>query len=69
MTLRWSASIDPLEPVCIRRLPVPSEELRVWADYLAPAGFREGVGAGLFAGNRYVGGPHSAHRHPGASDG
>ncbi|MFB9237162.1 LuxR C-terminal-related transcriptional regulator [Plantactinospora siamensis] len=36
-------------PMCVRDLPVPRGELRVWADYLEPAGFREGVGVTLFA--------------------
>jgi hypothetical protein len=42
-------------PVCLRRLPFPPHELRVWADYLAPAGFVDAVGAGLFSRDRYVG--------------
>jgi DNA-binding CsgD family transcriptional regulator len=35
-------------PACLRDLPVPPAELHSWADYLWPAGFREGVAAGLF---------------------
>jgi DNA-binding CsgD family transcriptional regulator len=37
-------------------LPLPLEEVRSWAEYLAPAGFRGGLAAGLFtADGRYVG--------------
>jgi DNA-binding CsgD family transcriptional regulator len=36
--------------------PVPPQEMRSWAEYLAPAGFGEGIGAGLFtADGRYLG--------------
>jgi DNA-binding CsgD family transcriptional regulator len=35
-------------PVRVRDLPVPPEQLRSWVEYLAPAGFREGLGVGLF---------------------
>jgi hypothetical protein len=42
-------------PICVRRLPVPPQELRVWADYLVPSGFREGGAIGLFADHRYLG--------------
>ena len=37
-------------------LPVPLQEIRSWVEYLAPAGFRGGVAAGLFTGGgRYLG--------------
>jgi DNA-binding CsgD family transcriptional regulator len=32
----------------LRDLPVPAERVRVWAEYLWPAGFREGLAVGLF---------------------
>ncbi|WP_214366183.1 helix-turn-helix domain-containing protein [Pseudonocardia sp. H11422] len=35
-------------PLCLRDLPVPMATLPVWADYLWPAGFREGVSVSLF---------------------
>ncbi|NMH97896.1 helix-turn-helix transcriptional regulator [Pseudonocardia acidicola] len=42
--------------MCVRRLPVPPSELPVWAEYLCPAGFREGAGLGLFTSDgRYLG--------------
>jgi DNA-binding NarL/FixJ family response regulator len=37
-------------------LSVPVDEVRSWAEYLAPAGFRGGLGAGLFTPDgRYLG--------------
>jgi hypothetical protein len=37
-------------------LPIPLNELRSWEQYLAPAGFRGGLGAGLFTSDgRYLG--------------
>jgi DNA-binding CsgD family transcriptional regulator len=43
----------PLSP---SDLPYPAEELRTWADCLMPAGFREGLGVGLFTPDgRHVG--------------
>lgn len=37
-------------------LPVPCREVRGWADYLWPAGFREGLAVGLFTpGGRHLG--------------
>jgi DNA-binding CsgD family transcriptional regulator len=39
----------PGRPMRMRDMPVPWPELRCWAEYLWPAGFREGLGAGLFA--------------------
>jgi DNA-binding CsgD family transcriptional regulator len=36
-------------------LPIPPEELVGWADYLLPAGFREGIGLSLFSDGRCVG--------------
>lgn len=62
--LRSSAVLEDVEvcginrataPVCVRRLPIPPQELRVWADYLLPSGFREGGAVGLFANQRYLG--------------
>ncbi|WP_157756582.1 LuxR C-terminal-related transcriptional regulator [Plantactinospora sp. KBS50] len=35
-------------PMRLRDLPIPPSELPVWADYLEPAGFREGIAIGLF---------------------
>jgi DNA-binding CsgD family transcriptional regulator len=43
-------------PICIRDLPVPPGEVRGWAEYLQPAGFREGLAVGLFTPDgRYLG--------------
>jgi DNA-binding CsgD family transcriptional regulator len=39
----------PRPPMRMRDMPVPWPELRGWAEHLWPAGFREGLGAGLFA--------------------
>ena len=36
-------------PMCLRDLTVPPAEVRIWADWLWPAGFREGVAVALFA--------------------
>jgi DNA-binding CsgD family transcriptional regulator len=36
-------------PMCLRDLPMPPSELRAWTDYYWPAGFREGLGVGLFS--------------------
>jgi DNA-binding CsgD family transcriptional regulator len=37
--------------------PVPLDRLHSWAEFLAPAGFREGIGVGLFTPDgRHVGG-------------
>nr|MDT0658245.1 LuxR C-terminal-related transcriptional regulator [Micromonospora sp. DSM 115978] len=38
----------PRTPIRLRDCPVPPEELVSWAVHLAPYGFREGVGIGLF---------------------
>src|SRR3954469_11499404 len=35
-------------PMLASEIPVPLHELRAWADYLLPAGFRGGMCAGLF---------------------
>jgi DNA-binding CsgD family transcriptional regulator len=54
-------------PMRVCDLPVPPEELRSWSEYLAPAGFREGIGAGLFTPDgRYLGvvGLHSRSPAP-----
>jgi DNA-binding CsgD family transcriptional regulator len=47
----------PTRPVvCNRKFPVPWQEVRVWADYHWPAGFREGLGLRLFSpDSRYLG--------------
>ncbi|MEV4760983.1 LuxR C-terminal-related transcriptional regulator [Micromonospora sp. NPDC049559] len=37
----------PQPPMRLCDVPFPPQELRVWADYLAPAGFREGISVGL----------------------
>jgi DNA-binding CsgD family transcriptional regulator len=43
-------------PFRVQDLPVPREQVRSWRDYLAPAGFREGLGVGLFtADGRHLG--------------
>lgn len=43
-------------PVRLRDLPVAPSELVGWAEYLRPAGFRDGMGAGLFTSDgRYLG--------------
>ena len=38
----------PRPPVRLRDLPFPPSELVGWAEYLEPAGFRDGVSTGLF---------------------
>ena len=46
----------PHPPMRAADSPVPVAELPAWADCLHPAGFREGVGTGLFTRNgRYLG--------------
>ncbi|MEE6258158.1 LuxR C-terminal-related transcriptional regulator [Plantactinospora sonchi] len=43
-------------PMRVRDAPVPLAELVSWTTHFAPAGFREGIGVGLFAvGGRHVG--------------
>jgi hypothetical protein len=43
-------------PMLASEIPGPLSEVRAWADHLLPAGFRQGVAAGLFtAGGRHVG--------------
>jgi hypothetical protein len=43
-------------PLLASEIPGPLSENRAWADHLLPAGFREGVAAGLFtAGGRHIG--------------
>jgi DNA-binding CsgD family transcriptional regulator len=43
-------------PVRLRDLPVEPSELVGWAEYLRPAGFRDGMGVGLFTSDgRYLG--------------
>src|SRR4051794_36584138 len=43
-------------PMLASEIPVPLPELRAWAEYLLPAGFRDGLAAGLFApGGRHIG--------------
>ncbi|MGI5211395.1 LuxR C-terminal-related transcriptional regulator [Plantactinospora sp. CA-290183] len=36
-------------PMCVRDTPMPPGELPSWAEHLEPAGFREGIGVGLFS--------------------
>jgi DNA-binding CsgD family transcriptional regulator len=54
----------------LRDCPVPPEELPAWAEYLHPAGFREGVGVALFAAGRHLGllGLTSADPRPATDD-
>ena len=43
-------------PMRVQDLPVPLAEVRGWAEYLQPAGFRGGLAVGLFTGGgRYLG--------------
>jgi hypothetical protein len=43
-------------PMLASEIPSPLSEVRAWADHLLPAGFREGVAAGLFtADGRHIG--------------
>jgi hypothetical protein len=35
-------------PLRLQDMPVPKEQIRSWAEYLGPAGFREGLGVALF---------------------
>jgi DNA-binding CsgD family transcriptional regulator len=35
-------------PLRMQDMPVPWQQVRGWAEYLRPAGFREGLGVGLF---------------------
>jgi hypothetical protein len=43
-------------PMLASEIPVPLAELRAWADHLLPAGFRQGVAAGLFTSDgRHIG--------------
>src|SRR3954470_14435054 len=39
----------PRPPMRMQDMPLPWSEGRGWADHMWPAGFREGLGAGLFA--------------------
>src|SRR3954454_6318864 len=39
----------PRAPMRLQDMPLPWGEVRGWADYMWPAGFREGLAAGLFA--------------------
>jgi DNA-binding CsgD family transcriptional regulator len=44
------------QPMRVQDMPVPREEIRSYAEYLAPAGFREGLGVALFTPDgRYLG--------------
>jgi DNA-binding CsgD family transcriptional regulator len=46
----------PRAPARLRDLPVPVAESPTWAEYLWPAGFRDGLGVGLFGPDgRYMG--------------
>jgi DNA-binding CsgD family transcriptional regulator len=43
-------------PIRLQDMPMPPSEFPAWAEYLEPAGFREGVSAGLFTPEgRYLG--------------
>jgi hypothetical protein len=43
-------------PMLASEIPSPLSEVRAWAEHLLPAGFREGVAAGLFTGDgRHIG--------------
>ncbi len=43
-------------PMRLVDLPMPALELPIWAEHLYPAGFREGLGTGLFTGDgRHLG--------------
>lgn len=43
-------------PMRLRDLAVPRDEIRAWAEYLTPAGFREGIGVRLATSDgRYLG--------------
>ncbi|GGQ49790.1 GAF domain-containing protein [Couchioplanes azureus] len=59
---RFTADVEraglhgPRPPVRLCDLPVPAETLPTWSQCLYPAGFREGMGMGLFTRDgRYVG--------------
>lgn len=39
----------PVAPLRVHHAPVPAEELVAWTEYLAPAGFRDGVGVCLLS--------------------
>ena len=53
-------------PIRGRDMPFPPSEVPTWAEYLQPAGFRDGVGAGLFTpAGRYLG---VLALHTGAAD-
>jgi len=63
--LTTSTAMDEIEqvglnragrPLCRRDLPVSPSRLQAWTDYLWPAGYREGLGLGLFTPDgRYLG--------------
>jgi hypothetical protein len=43
-------------PMLASEIPVPLAEISAWADHLLPAGFRQGLAAGLFTtGGRHIG--------------
>jgi DNA-binding CsgD family transcriptional regulator len=43
-------------PMRLKDLPVPREQVRIWVEYLEPAGFKEGLAVGLFTSDgRYLG--------------
>jgi DNA-binding CsgD family transcriptional regulator len=42
-------------PMSPSDLPYPAEDLETWSECLLPAGYREGLGVGLFTGGRHVG--------------
>jgi hypothetical protein len=62
LTPEADAEVDQLDlnssrpPMLVGEIPVPLPELRAWAEYLLPAGFRGGLAAGLFTGtSRHLG--------------
>jgi DNA-binding CsgD family transcriptional regulator len=61
-TPEWVDEIELLgldrerRPMRVKDLPVPRERVRGWAEYLEPAGFKEGLALGLFTSDgRYLG--------------
>jgi DNA-binding CsgD family transcriptional regulator len=61
-TPEWVGEIELLgldrerRPMRMKDLPVPREQVRSWVEYLEPAGFKEGLGVGLFTSDgRYLG--------------
>jgi hypothetical protein len=62
LTPEADAEVDQLglnrwrPPLLVGEIPIPLPELRAWAEHLLPAGFRDGLAAGLFTPTgRHVG--------------